>query len=43
MHAGSVPIKNNGNICILHNSGVAEGNRSLAATQNFENFSCQND
>lgn len=43
MHAGSVAFKNTGNKCILHDLGVVEGNCSLAATQNFENFSCQND
>jgi len=32
MRAGGVPIKYNGNICILHDSGVVEGNCSLAAT-----------
>jgi hypothetical protein len=27
----------------LHDSGVDGGNCSSAATQNFENFSCQHD
>jgi len=43
MRAGGVPIKYNGNICILHDSDFDGDSSSLAAIQNFENFTCQND